>query len=358
MRIFLVILLFISISLLHSKENQDKDNQDKKKDQYKFDLRAKTDFEFKMVDYDNSSDSTDISVSKNTPEIQQSFYAFLRVKKFTDENFILGPYADANLIMRFDYKNLSKDKNYNFLVEKFFQTASVGVKIGYKIENTYFIDSKFLFSIPFSNYLRVHDEDDYLTKPNDVNEMSYSTNLYIGSQPGFELELKPRIGIINFNLENYGFFGCQIINTKYKTNGYYFEEKNIINFNVAPFNLINREVDVWLGVNNKFIINNDSTKSSLYNRVYFNIFWNGLKFFELGFKPIQYKYEIKIPNDNVNIAYDQEQYISMEISFRFTNKFVDFNISYEPTLWGIKKTQINDDNIKPHIIKTSIEFKF
>ncbi|OHD06351.1 MAG: hypothetical protein A2086_15540 [Spirochaetes bacterium GWD1_27_9] len=353
-----MILLFILISafLLYSKENKD-DNQ-KKSDDYKFELKAKTDVEFKIVDTDNDPNKTDITASRNTPEIEQFVEAFVKVKKFSNENFIFGPFVNADFIMRFDYNNISKDKNYEFFIEKFFQTASIGLKIGYKIDNTSLLGSYFLFNIPFSNYLRVHDEDDHFVKPTDIHEMAYSTNVYLGSQPAFILKLKPRIGIINFDMENYGFFAAEITKTSYKTNGYFFEEKNILNFEVAPFNLINREVDVWFGINNKFIINNDSSKTDLYNRAYFNIVWNGLKFFEIGFKPIVYKYEIKIPNDNISLAYDQEQYISMEASVRFSNKNVDFKISYEPTLWGIKKTQINDDNIKSHIIKTSLEFKF
>ncbi len=325
---------------------------------YKFDLSAKTTFEFKLVDYENASDKIDVSVAKNTPEIEEELSAFLRIKKFKDKNFIFGPFLDADITMKFDYKDLKKDKNYNFVVEKFFQKASFGVKIGYNIENLHLIDSKITFLIPFSNYLRVHDEDDFFPKPDTIHEMVYSTNLYIGANPAILLNIKPRIGIIKFKFENYGFFAAQIINTSYKSNGYFLEEKNILNFEVAPFNLIRRDVNVWFGLNNKFVIDNDSYKSTLYNRAYFEIFWNGLEFFEISFTPIKYVYEVKIPNNNYTLPYDQEQYISMDISFKFYNKFVEFKVGYEPTIWGMKRTQINDDNIKPHIIKTSIEFKF
>ena len=47
---------------------------------YKFDLSAKTTFEFKLVDYENASDKIDVSVAKNTPEIEEELSAFLRIK--------------------------------------------------------------------------------------------------------------------------------------------------------------------------------------------------------------------------------------------------------------------------------------
>lgn len=355
-RKILIFLFCFTALIMYAKDEKDEKKSDEK-ELYKFKLNAKTSFEFKFIDTSNDSNNIEVGPYKNSPIINEDIDFFLRVLGFKDASFIIGPYAESNLEFKLEYTKLKNSTtNYNFTFEKFYGDNSAGLKIGKEFGNANMKGSKFTFNIPLTVIFNINDSDDFITPSSKMNSIDFYSYLYIGSKLGFNLDVVYRY--IEFEFDNYSTFTKEMLNSSNKENGYYIEEKNILEFAAAPFNFINEKVGVWFSLYNKFSVYNNGYHTGISEKTYINIEYKGLKYVTFGYKPFLYNYDIKVPNENPEYAYDQEQNINMEFTFSAGNKYVDFEIAYQLPLWALKGTSVNTDDVKVHSIKSYIELKF
>ncbi len=356
-------ILFLSFLLLtvfiFSQEDEEMKKEDSKKysDYFNLTLRSKTEIEFSLIDTSDDSEQIDIGPDKNSPKITEEIYAFVRIKRFSNKNFIFGPYVNSEFEMKIDNKKINNA--YYLFFEEFNNFSDLGIKIGFDFDKEIFKGSCLTFSLPLSLKFDVYDKDNGRDVPQGIKELNYFSHFYIGTNPSVDLKLISKPKFISFNLSNSTLFAPEIINVDYKKGfNFYLMNSNTIKFSIAPFNYINERIELWFTLYNKFDFYYDSYNAGLKERAYFNIVWKGLKRFEIFYKPIVYNFGLKIPNFDYSLAYDQKNRISMEIGASFNNKFVEFTLSYEPTLWAIDGAFLNTDSVKPHIFKASLELKY
>ncbi len=354
---FLFLLMNFIVFSQDDNEQTQKDNKKKYSDYFTLNLSAKTEVEMSIIDTSDDPSQIDIGPDKNTPRITEEIDAFVRIETFSNKKFIFGPYVMSDFQMKIDRKKINTD--YYFFFEEFNSLSNIGVKIGFEFGDTFLKGSSITFGIPVSFKWDIFDKDNGLNVPSGIKNINFFSHLYIGVDPEIELILRSKQKFIYFTVKNNILFSPEIINTYYKSGfNYYLSEMNRIKFSIAPFNYIDERVDIWFTLYNNFEIYYDSYNLGLKERAYFNIIWKGLKKFELFYKPFVYNFSLKMPNSNFNLAYDQKNKISMEIGANFNNKYIEFTLSYEPTLWAIDGADYNIDSVRPHTFRASLEFKY
>lgn len=357
-KLFLFIFLLTSIILFSQDEERNKkENSKKYNDYFNFSFNIKTEVEFGLVDASDDPLQIEISPYKNRPKITEELYGFVRINRFQNKKFIFGPYIKSNFEIKIDNKKINP--NYYFFLEEFNGFSDIGLKIGIDFGRTFLKGSSISWGIPLYFKYDIFDKDNGINVPVGIKDLDFFTHLYIGIAPLIELKLRSKQKFIFLNIQNCTVFSPEIINTYYKKGfNFYFLQSNILKFSIAPFNYINEKIEIWVTLYNKFNLYYDSYNLGLKERAYFNIIWKGLQNVELFYKPIIYNFSLKMPDGNFNLAYDQENIISMGIGVSFKNKLIEFSLSYEPTLWAIDRAYNNNDSVKPHIFRTSFEFKY
>lgn len=357
--IFIVFLLrvFNIFGEDDKEEKKDKENNKKYSDYFSLTLSSKTEVEMSIIDTSDDANEIDIGPDKNTPKIREEIYAFVRVNTFSNKKFILGPYVYSTFEVKVDRKKINTD--YYFFFEEFNSISDLGIKIGFDFGSAFLKGSSLSFGIPISFKWDIFDKDSGRKIPDGIKNINFFSHFYIGINPTIELKLRSKQNFISFDVFNSTLFAPEVINTYYKSGfNFYILNTNKLKFSMAPFNYINERVDIWLTMYNNFKVYYDSYNLGLDERAYFNIVWKGLQKFELFYKPIIYNFSLKIPNGNLSLAYDQKNNISMEVGVSFNNKFVEFTLSYEPTLWAIDGANYNIDSVKPHTFQASLELKY
>ncbi len=363
-------LLFVFILLLPCFSEVKKDDKTKDEDKkVKIDLSSKITGSVGIRDKDDST-GTDIGLAKNTPEICKELDLFTRIIIQDKKKFIIGPYFESEINLRFDNRN--DDETRTFL-ERHYGMFDTGIKLGYDFGEDNFKDSYFIFNIPFSIYNKLLFNDtnhNVIIPDNNINSLTqntdltrFHTSLLLGTRLGFKLHLKIKKQYMRFNFEDYVSIQGETLSGNYTQDysGIFIENENIVEYKIAPFNFINNKIDIWLNFYNRFFVYYDSYNIGLKNKAYLEIAWTGFKYLHVGYKPIQYRFRLKIPKNDIFDAYDQLHKISMEVWISAGYNFFWATLSYEPTIYALDapvvQEDINIDSIKPHVISMTIEFK-
>lgn len=372
------IILFIIFSLYPiNADNSDDVITNKKKKKLTLFLSEETKIKTGLRDKDDSIVSV-IGLAENIPKIENDFDFFIKIKN-RNKCFIIGPWFDSELGVRFDYQG--SDETTIFL-ERIYGVVDSGLKIGYDFGRKNLKGSKFTFTIPVSvNFKLNFNENSSLIFPPYTSASlppeysppasfdsyfyfrNYHTSVTFGTSLGFQLNLKMKKQYMRFSLKNYTIVRQEILTGNYYSGytGIYVENKNILEYKIAPFNFINKTVDIWITFYNQFRFSYDSLDFRLRNKFYLSIEWTGFKYLQLGWKPFQYNNDVRIPPGNIYGAYDQYHQISMEIWIKAGYKNFWFTLSYEPTLYGLDAPEalsdINIDSVKPHYITAGFKYK-
>jgi|GEM_PF-1192497 len=369
LRLLLIVFMsgFITFSLFSQEDIESKEDADEvkneKKVKIKVDLESETSVEIGFRDVDDS-ENFDLGLDKNTPLIKEEFYLFTGFKISDVKRLIIGPYFDTELGLRFDNRNRNASTTF---LERHYGLFSMGLILGYDFGRKNFKDSYFAFMIPYYldyrlNYSDIDNALVYTQEEDDLKK--YHTSLMMGTKLGFILHLRMKNQFMKFDFEDYLTIKQEVLSGSYMGGytGFFIENENILEYKLAPFNFINKKVDVWINLYNRSRVNYNSYDIGLEERIYLEIVWSGFKYLHIGWKPFQYDAEVKIPADNINNAYDQKHMISMEVWIGAGYKFFWAVLSYTPILFGLDApknySEINADSLRPHIISASIEFKY
>jgi len=365
----LILILTIAFSVFSEEGEQIDKGAEKVKDKENPDIKlkdlcipkiySKTSAEFRFSDSSNDPTRFDFTPMKNSPVFKEEFDAFIKLDIFKNKNIIFGPYVYSELEGKMDRREANNGGN-TFIFEEFNALGETGIKAGFEFGNYTFTGSSLVFSIPLHIKFDINDKDDVLALPDGSNQIEFYSNLNIGTNLGILLELESKINYLSFILENYLIATADLL---YVDNAYgktraYIEEKNILEFNIKPFNFINKMIDIQLAINNRAIFYYDCINFGVKERAYFEIEWDGFKHFGVSYKPIIYNFSVKIPKADIYDAYDQFQSLSTEVEIFFGNKNIEVSLSYEPTYWALDKAKINTDDIRSHTLKGAVELKF
>ena len=337
-QIFIFYIIFLSIFCFA-------DNNNKKPVDIEFNYE--TELRINLIDKLDGRDQIDVYLDKNSPEKIEELSLFFKINNDRFKRLIIGPYFNSEFRLRFDHKR----KDRIIFLERLKGFTETGINLGYKFKKKKFKGSKFIFSFPvfikYNNYI-------------DANEKNiFPGSFYIGTKPGLYLNLNIRKAYTKFGFENYITFAQNVIPGYREDNdkGFYFEQENEIEIEVAPFNFISKKVDLWLIINNNFIISYNTIDIGVKYKLYLGLEWKGFKYLYLGWNYFVYRSEIKIPEYNRRDAYDQLHFISMEIWAKARYKFFSFLIEYRAPLFVLDRIWINNDSVKPHSLIISLEFK-
>lgn len=306
----------------------------------------------------NDTSSIQIGLDKNTPKLSNDLLFSFVIKRLKNKRLILAPYIYSYFFTRFDYR---KNSESTLFLERLGGIADAGIKIGYKFGKKKLKGSYFSFTLPLSvEYNLLYDKGTVFLPPPNADLSDFHTSVFIGSRLGFVLNLKLKKYFMRFKLNNTTSILADTISSNYTAgnDGFFFQNENTVNYQIAPFNFINKKVDVYLTLKNDFEFSLDSYNLGFDNEVSFEISWQGFKYVNIGYDPIIFKFESKLPLIPPQLLYDGLQRISMEVWIGAGYKFFWAKLSYEPVIFSIDKTDYNIDSVKPHYIKTYFEFKF
>lgn len=310
----------------------------------KFEYESKLSVGF--VDKDDDINKTDIFLAKNRPKKTEELLLFFLINN-KYKQFILGTYLKSNFDIRFDYRNMDRI----LFLEKISGYSETGMKLGYKFKNKAIKNSKIVFSTPI--YFSYDNTTDFFKKT------IVPGSFYIGTNFGVEFDLNIKKAKAKFHFNNNIIIAQNTI-LEYmdeKDLGFYFEEHNKVEFEIKPFNFIDKRIDLWVNINNEFSISYNTIEIALKNKLSLGLEWKGFKYLYLGWNYFVYKTSLLIPKDDIYDAHDQFQSISMEIMAKARYQMFSFLFEYRPIFFVLDKILINKDSIKPHIFIFAIELK-
>lgn len=357
-----------------------KENEDRKTSEYvtiSGDIKSTVKLGF--VDSNDDSGETNITIAKNRPVFTTEADVSAKLLIFKHDNIIFGPVAYSYIEGKMDHKDVVTKVKYDtggavtkvntksiFFFEegKFLNYA--GIRIGTTFGKAAFAGSKFTFTVPFMINFVSNDTNDYITVPDNSEEIDYFSHLVLGTHLVAHLQIKSKPYHFGFNLKNSFMFGGDVystsVNSLYLYELLWFTVKNNMEFDIKPFNFINGKIDIEFTAAFRSTIEFTGRNLEMKKKAYLGIKWDGLKYFTLGYKPFIYEDEKNYLAANLidgnYSSYDDYYNFSTEFSVSFGNKYFDVEIAYQLPYWTYDDGSANGDSIREHILTTAVEIKF
>jgi hypothetical protein len=294
-------------------------------------------------------------LSRKSPEISQLL--LLDYRQIVNRRAFNGFYLSHDLQFQFDNSQYQKDPN----LESVSGLLDLGYQTGRYFPGKDWKDSRFRFYIPF--FLDYTSRMNSKYEPQYLNRLSllhyeYNSQLILGTGLLFNLDIRNRKSFIRYQMDTGALIGFDTLPDNYHDNNYgvYFAFPLTAEFAFAPFNFINKKIDIWIGLKNRFRIEVQTLNTSILNRFELDLRWTGFDYLQIGYKPFILHFEADISSLLPELPYNQDQWIGMEFSLASKIRFFEIEVNYRPVLFSVYKTAYNEDPYKPHEIQIAIRF--
>ena len=309
-----------------------------------------------FADIDNSPNKQ-FALDNNTPAFYIDLSGFIKINHIDYKSIIYGPFALIETDLSLTKYAITDGKIY-FFPKEFSGLGLAGFKVGFEVNKNLLKGSSIYALFPFLINFNTNDKDQEAERPAGFNEADFFTFFYIGGGFGIEADFKLNSYFSRFKINDMFLSGVEPVPSGNRTTSSLYL-KNTLNLSaeIAPFNFINKNINIYFSLEERFIIEKSFYSRAFQSRTTGGVYWKPFSQFKLTVNPVKFYYSLNRGHESGSL-YDQKSRIEGEASFQLSHKNMQFELGVSPVYWAMKRLDFNLDELKTVTVFSEITFKF